>query len=757
MAMPSAPETGNACEELSRRDFLKTTAALGAGLAIGVALPGHAAGRVALQTAGAPLDEAQLGQFNPNAWLSITPDNRIVFVLDRVEMGQGTMTSHPTLIAEELEVEPARIEIVFAQGLGGAYVNSAPNPKVQITGGSASVKNSWEPLRRAGATAREMLRSAAAKRFGVPLAEVSATNGQLLHAKSGRRLSYGQVCVAAAQERVGEVALKRPQDFKYIGKPQKRLDLHQKVMATAQYGIDVQVPGMVYAFVLHSPTLRGAPKAIDDAACKAQAGFIASVALPHGVAVVASHWYQAKAAAALLKVEWEAGPLASTSSAAISRRYHELARNGTGKSIRSDGNAENGFRTASKIIEASYEAPYLAHATMEPQNCTAFFNWDECEIWAPTQFPQLARETAARVSGLAHARIRVNQTFLGGGFGRRIPQDYVEEAVRVSMAVKKPVKVLWSREEDMRNDFFRPAAVNYYKAGLGKNGEVTGFLARVVTESIVAAAAPDFISTLSPTWLAHGVKRLGAGMAARAFRSIAPDGTATEGTASFAYAFPNHRVEYINQNNGIPIGFWRSVGHSFNAFMTESFVDEMAHAAGVDPLLFRRRLLKGSPRLLGVLELAAAKAGWGTPPAPGVFRGIAVARSFETDVAHVVEVSVQGTEYTIKRIVSTVDCGLVVNPDIVRSQIESAVIFGLSAARYGQITINNGQVQQSNFHDYQVLRINECPPIEVHIVASEASPTGIGEPGLPPLAPALANALFAATGKRLRKLPLSLA
>jgi len=364
MAEPSILETDPAFEQLSRRDFLKSTAALGAGLALGISV----------QTAGAPRNAAQEGQFNPNAWLSITPDNRIVFVLDRVEMGQGTMTSHPTLIAEELEVDPAHIEVAFAQGVGGAYVNGAPNPAVQVTGGSASVKNSWEPLRRAGATAREMLRSAAAKKFGVPLVEVSAAHGQLLHAKSGRSLSYGQVCIAAAQEQVGEVALKKPKDFKYIGKPQKRLDLHQKVMATAQYGIDVQVPGMVHAFVVHSPTLRGSPKAIDDAACKAQAGFIASVALPYGVAVVAGHWYQAKAAAALLKLEWEAGPLASTSSATISRRYHDLARNGTGKSIRSDGNVEDGFKAASKLIEASYEAPYLAHATMEPQNCTAFFN-----------------------------------------------------------------------------------------------------------------------------------------------------------------------------------------------------------------------------------------------------------------------------------------------------------------------------------------------------------------------------------------------
>lgn len=743
--------------QLSRRDFLKA----GAGLVVGIALPGCTrsepkSASVALQTPGAPLEAAQLQHFHPNAWLSITPDNRIIFVLDRVEMGQGTMTSHPTLLAEELEVNPARIDIVFAEGVGGPYVNAAPNPAVQITGGSSSVKNSWEPLRRAGATAREMLRSAAAKRLAVPLNEISAVDGQLLHTKSGRSVSYGDVCLAAASEKVGEVQLKAAKDFKYIGKSQKRLDLRQKVTATAQYGIDIRVPGMVYAFVLHSPTLRGAPGHVDDAACKAQPGVLATVVLPNGVAVVASHWYQAKAAAGHLKVEWQAGPLANTQSADITRRYHALARDGAGKSVRSDGNAEAGFKAASKIIEASYEAPYLAHATMEPQNCTAFFNWDECEIWAPTQFPQLARETAARITGLAHERIRVNQTFIGGGFGRRIPQDYVEEAVRVSMAIKKPVKVLWSREEDMRNDFYRPAAVNYYKAGLGKSGEVTAFLARVVTESIVAASALDFISTMSPTWLPHGAKRVSAGMAGKAYRSIVPDGTTTEGTASFAYAFPNHQVEYINQDNGIPIGFWRSVGHSFNAFMTESFVDEMAHAAGADPYAFRRHLLQGSPRLLGVLDLAAAKAGWNQPAAQGVFRGIAVARSFESDVAQVVEVRVTGKEYSIVRIVAAVDCGLVVNPDIVRAQVESAIIFGLSAARYGQIDIHNGQVQQSNFHDYQVLRCNECPPIEVYMVPSEAPPTGIGEPGLPPLAPALANALFAATGQRLRKLPLAL-
>ncbi|HEY0844580.1 MAG TPA: xanthine dehydrogenase family protein molybdopterin-binding subunit [Noviherbaspirillum sp.] len=739
---------------MSRRAFLRSSAATGAGLLLSFYLPSGIAGDDApADGATAMQDASPMPGYAPNAWLRITPDNRIVFTLDRVEMGQGTMTSHATLIAEELEVSPSKIEVAFADGRGGDFNN--PKFGIQLTGGSTSVSSSWEPLRRAGASAREMLRAAAAKRLGVPVSEVTATDGLLHHRASKRSLSYGEVCLDAAKERAPQVQLKDPAHFRYIGKPQKRLDTHQKVMGTAKFGIDVSVPGMVNAYIVRSPVIGSRLKGFDDSEARKQPGVIATVRLPHGVAIVAQHWYQAKKAAGLLKADWDAGMHATTNSAQIMAKYRELTRS-DGKKVRADGNPDAGFAQSAHIVEATYDAPYLAHATMEPQNCVAHVREDSCEIWAPTQWPQLAREVAARLTGLSHAQIQVNQTFVGGGFGRRIRQDYVEDAVLVSAAVKRPVKVIWTREDDMKHDFYRPAAASYFKAGLDGRGEVTAYFARVVTQSIVSASAQDFVSTMAPTWVPHGLKRMTASMASDAYKGILPDETTVEGTATFAYAFPNHRVEYVNQDPGVPIGFWRSVGHSFNAFMAESFVDELAHAAKQDPYQFRRKLLKDAPRLLRVLDLAAEKAGWGQPLPAGVHRGIAIAESFSSVVAQVAEISLVDKQIVVRRIVAAVDCGMVVNPDIVRAQVESAVIFGLSAALKGQITIENGQVQQSNFHDYEVVRIQETPLIETHVVPSADAPTGIGEPGLPPLAPAVANAVFAASGKRLRSLPLRL-
>lgn len=739
---------------MSRRAFLRSSGATGAGLLLSFYLPaGVAADDAPAGAAKAMQDAGPTPAYEPNAWLRITPDNRIIFTLDRVEMGQGTMTSHATLIAEELEVAPSKIEVAFADGRGGDFNN--PKFGIQLTGGSTSVSSSWEPLRRAGASAREMLRVAAAKRLGVPVSEVTAIDGRLHHQSSKRSLSYGEVCLDAAKENAPQVQLKDPANFRYIGKQQKRLDTHQKVMGTAKFGIDVSVPGMVNAYILRSPVIGGQLKGYDDAAARKQPGVITTVRLPHGVAIVAQHWYQAKKAASLVKADWDTSAHANTSSAAIMAKYKELTRS-DGKKVRADGDHNEGFAKAAHVIEATYDAPYLAHATMEPQNCVAHVREGSCEIWAPTQWPQLAREAAARLTGLSHAQVKVNQTFVGGGFGRRIRQDYVEDAVLVSAAIKRPVKVIWTREDDMKNDFYRPCAATYFKAGLDARGDVTAYFARVVTQSIVSASAHDFVSTMAPTWVPHGLKRLTGSVASSAFKNLKPDETAVEGTATFAYAFPNHRVEYVNQDPGVPIGFWRSVGHSFNAFMAESFVDELAHAAKQDPYQFRRKLLKDAPRLQRVLDLAAEKAGWGRPLPAGVYRGIAVAESFASVVAQVAEVSVVNNQIVVRRIVAAVDCGMVVNPDIVRAQVESAIIFGLSAALKGQITIENGQVQQSNFHDYEVIRIQETPVIETHVLPSTDAPTGIGEPGLPPLAPAVANAVFAASGKRLRSLPLRL-
>jgi CO/xanthine dehydrogenase Mo-binding subunit len=664
------------------------------------------------------------------------------------------MTSHAMMVAEELEVDPSELEVVFAEGVGGDYRNPALG--VQLTGGSTSVSGSWVTLRTAAATAREMLRAAAARSWGVPSEDIVASGGVLSHAASKRSAGYGEFATAAAREDVGTPTLKAPSEFKVLGKSVPRVDLKTKILGTAIFGIDATVPGMLHAFVVRSPTLGGKPRAFNDSAALKSAGVQATVALPNGVAIVATHWYQAKKAASLLEVDWDAGPLASLSTETLFAEYRNTAA-GEGKKARAEGDVDAGFATpGAKIVEAVYETPFLAHATMEPQNCVAHVTADACEVWAPTQGPQLAREVAAKVTGLPHAKIRVHQTFLGGGFGRRIAQDYVEEAVRVSQALLKPVKVVWSREDDTRHDFYRPAAVTSIRGAVDATGRPVAWRAHVVTQSILSQVVPEFLASMLPTWVPQGLKNFGGGLAGRAFKGLLVDDTAVEGAATMPYAIPNMRVEYTPMDPGVPVGFWRSVGHSFNAFVTEGFVNELAHAAGKDPLAFRRDLLADKPRHLAVLELAATKAGWGTPAGTGVHRGIAVAESFGSRVAHVVEASVEGGAIRVVRVVSAVDCGFVVNPDIVAAQVESSVVFALGAALKQRIDIDSGRVRQGNFHEFQLLRQNECPVIEVHLVPSGDAPTGIGEPAVPPLAPALAEAVFAATGQRMRAMPFVL-
>lgn len=745
---------------MGRREFLGAAAFLGGGLVVGFHLrsfEAEAASRQAAgslsQTSGASVDASKA--FVPNAWIRVTPDDRVAFVLDRVEMGQGTITSHAMMVAEEMELEPASLEVLFAEGVGGDYRNPALN--IQLTGGSTSVATSWVTLRTAAATARETLKAAAAKAWGVPAGEILAREGTLSHERSGKKGRYGEFASAAAAASVPapKVELKKPSEFRVLGKPVPRLDLRSKVAATARYGIDVAVPGALSAYVVRPPTIGGSPKSFKSDQAKKQPGVRHVVGLPTGVAVVADHWYQAKRAAELVEVEWDEGPLAKVSTEALRAEFAQAAKAKGGKKARSEGNVTNGFATAAKIVEAIYEAPFLAHATMEPQNATAHVTEKSCEVWAPTQGPQQARMVAARVTGLSHDAIRIHQTFLGGGFGRRINQDYVEEAVRLSAAIKAPVKVVWSREDDTRTDFYRPCATNWLRAALDATGNVLAWESRVVTPSIIRRIAPEFVATMSPGWMPRGVKSFAGNSASKVF-GLMVDDTAVEGAATLRYDLPNLRVEYVHRDPGVPVGFWRSVGHSFNAFFTEGFIDELAHAAAKDPYEFRRALLGKHPRLKGVLELAAQKADWGKPLPPGVFRGIAVHESFKSYAAQVAEVSVEGTLIKVRRVVCAVDCGFVVNPDIVASQVESGIVFGLSAALKQRIDIEAGRVKQGNFHEFEVVRLNECPAIEVHVVQSGEEPTGIGEPPVPPVAPAVANAVFAATGKRLRSLPLTL-
>lgn len=752
-------------QQVSRRDFLRQASATGTGLVVAFHLSQGAAGKEAMagdfeagevsQTSGKAVSISAQGAhapFEPNAWIRVFPSGTVVFALDKVEMGQGTLTSHATMVAEELEVDPAALEVVFAGGVGGDYRNPALG--VQLTGGSTSVPTGWNTLRTAAATAREMLKAAAAKEWNVPASEIQARSGTLSHVASKREASYGTFAQAASKERVSNVKLKPASEFKLLGRSVPRLDIRTKIKGTATFGIDVNMPGLLHAYIVRSPTLLGSPKSFDDSAVRTLPGVQGVVRLPNGVAVVATHWYQAKKAASALQVEWEPGPLSQMSSDSLFASMREMAKT-DGKQAKDVGNAEDALSKATTVLEATYETPYLAHATMEPQNCTAFVKPDSCEVWAPTQGPQQAREVAARITGLPHSKITVHQTFLGGGFGRRIAQDYVEEAVRVSQSLGRPVQVIWSREDDTRNDVYRPCAVTSLRAGLAADGTLVAWKAHVVSQSIVATIVPEFLSSMLPTWTPRFLKNAG-GSAASQLLKVMVDDTAVEGAATLPYDIPNLRVEFTRYDPGVPVGFWRSVGHSFNVFVSESFTDECAYAAKKDPLAFRRELLAKKPRLRAVLELAAAKAEWDKPLPEGVFRGIAASESFASFVAHVVEASVVKNVIVVKRVVSAVDCGFVVNPDIVVAQVEGSVVFALSAALKQRITLENGRVVQGNFHDYECLRMMECPRMEVHLVPSAEEPTGIGEPAVPPLAPALAQAVFMATGKRLRSLPLSL-
>jgi len=732
----------------TRRDFMRFGAGAGGAFILEIVLPGCAG---ALRTPVQPT--ARPGDFVPNAWLRITPDDRIVFTLDRVEMGQGTMTSHAQLVAEELMINPARLVIELADS-NRAYDNPDPGMGMQITGGSTSVKASFVPLREAAATAREMLRAAAARRWGVLATTCSAEDGAIVHAASGRRARYGELATSASTETVPlHATLTAPSDFKWIGTSVPRLDVHAKVDGSAVYGIDLTLPGLLNAVVLRRPTLGAKLLGFDAKAALSQPGVVDVFAIPQGVAVVASRYWQARRAAASVKVEWSAGETwvnSDTLRASYLSRAHEPAT-----AARSEGNVDRAEREASKVIEAVYEFPYLAHAPLEPQNATAHVHDGRCEVWAPTQSPGVAREIARGITGFAYEKIVVHQTLVGGGFGRRLAQDYVGEAVEVALRVRGPVKVLFSREDEMRHSQYRPMVVSLMRGGLGPTGAVTSWRHRIVTQSILSQLTDDWGAVL-PDGLPLSLKHAGVrAIAALAGGNAVADPTSVEGGATVAYGFPNLQVELAPVEHSVPVGPWRSVGFSHNLFAVEAFFDELAHAAGKDPYLARRELLGGKKRELGVLDLVAQKAGWGTALPAGRFRGISQGMVFNSYCAHVAEVSVSGADVKVHRVVVAVDCGLVVNPDIVRAQLQGAAAFGLGAAMHQEITFRNGAVEQGNFHEFEPLRMNEMPDVEVHILASDQPPSGIGEPGVPGVGPAVANAILSATGRPVRVLPFT--
>jgi isoquinoline 1-oxidoreductase beta subunit len=698
----------------SRRDFLKTSALAGGGLVVGFTLP------VASRLAEAA------GPVQMSAYLRISPDNSITVICGLSEMGQGVHTAIPMLVAEELDADWSKVHVEQAP-VDQAFTN--PIFGMQATGGSTSIRGHWEPMRKAGAAARAMLVAAAAEKWKADAADCRTEKGMVIH-KSGKKASYGQLAAAAAKQTPpADVKIKDPSQFKILGKGARRLDTKAKSTGMAKYGMDVYVPGMLTAVIAHPPVLGGKAKSVNDAKAKAVPGVRQVLQIPSGVAVLADGYWAAKLGRDALEIEWDHGANATLSSAGISKQLSDGAAAG-GAVGRNEGDVKT--VTPAKKLEAEYEAPFLSHSCMEPLNCTAWVKDGEVEIWAGTQSQGPTQGILSQVAGVAPGKVKVNTMYLGGGFGRRFAPDPVIDATVLSKISGKPVKLVYSREDDTRGYFYRPASVTRMTGGLDANGNAVLFNATVASPSIMEGS--------------H-------------FMKLPPDGVdafGVEGIRDCPYDIPNLHVEYSRQEpGGIQVWFWRSVGHSQNSFFLESFVDELAHAAGKDPYEFRMSLLAKQPRYQGVLKLAAEKAGWGSPLPAGVHRGIAVVQSFGSWCAEVAEVSV-GADGTPKvhRVVAAVDCGMTVNPDIIKRQVESAIVYGLTAALYGKISFKDGRVEQSNFHDYKMLRMNEMPKVEVHIVPSTEKVGGVGEPGTPPVAPAVSNAIFAATGKRIRKLPL---
>jgi isoquinoline 1-oxidoreductase subunit beta len=686
----------------SRRDFLKTTTLTTSGIIVGVAM------------AGAKTDAFAAGTlYTPNAWVHIADDNTITLISARSEMGQGVYTSMPMLIAEELNVDLKQIKVAIAPP-NAVYVNAMLGG--QLTGGSTSVREGWEKLRLGGAQVREMLISAAATKWNVDRSTLKAVNGMVIGA-NGKKASYGSLAADASKLPVPEkVALKDPKDFTIVGKRTKRLDSPAKVNGTAQFGIDVKLPGMVYASLEQSPVIGGKVKSFDGAKAKAMPGVIDVVQVGDGVAVVASS-------------QWDEGAVASISTASMLAGNRAAAQGGKVIAIQKPvGDAAAAMKTAAKTMKAEYVTPMQAHAPLEPQNFTASFKDGKCLLVGPTQFQQGAQGACAAALGIKPEDITLQTTFLGGGFGRRLELDFVVQAAQISKAVGKPVKLLWSREDDMTHDFYRPMGVNNLEAGMDANGNVVAFTHKVTSQSVTQRAFGLPKDTLDPFMAEAAVA---------------------------AYEIPNTQHDLVIHDTGFRVGYWRAVSHNMNAFANESFMDELAKAAGKDPYEYRMSMLKGKPRFANVLKQAAEKAGWGKPLPAGRARGIALMEGYDTYMAQVAEVSVNNGEIKVHRVTVAADLGRMVNPDTVEAQIQSSIAFGMSAGIMHEITLDKGRVQQSNYNDYPVARMVDHPQIDIVLIESTEKPGGIGEPATALVVPAIANAVAAATGKRVRSLPMS--
>jgi CO/xanthine dehydrogenase Mo-binding subunit len=712
---------------VSRRDFVRVMAAAGSGLLLGCRVDDQRRGAAAgVQT----VSDTSSPAFAPNAFVRVGTDDVVTIIIPQAEMGQGIYTGLPMLVAEELEIGLDQVRVEQAPGDDRLYIN--PLLGFQATGGSTSTRAFHEPMRQAGATARTMLVAAAAQSWDVDPASCRAENGKVIHSGSGRSVTYGQVAERAAKLAVpAKVPLKDPKDFRLIGRATKRLDTPSKVNGTALYGIDVRIPGMKIATVAASPVIGGKVAALDEKKALEIKGVHQVVNLNDVVAVVADHMWAAKQGLAALAIRWDDGPNGAMSTADVVKELEEASRT-QAVVARSQGNGLSGMSKPARMVEAVYQAPFLAHAAMEPLSCTVHVRKDSCEVWAGSQVQGRARGTAAEVTGLPLEKVVFHNYLLGGGFGRRLEHDYITQAVRIAKEVEGPVKVVWTREEDIQHDVYRPYYFDRIAAGLDAGGKLVSWNHRIVGISILARWAPP------------------------AFKN-GLDGDAVDGAVQLLYDIPSIHIDYIRHEEPVlRTGWWRGVGVTHNAFVIETFLDDIAAISGLDPVAFRRTLLGKSPRALAVLDLAATKAGWGTPLPAGHGRGVSFIYSgWNTYLAQVAEVEVTSNgEIRPRRIVCAVDCGSIINPDTVKAQIEGGIVFGMSGALWGEITLKNGRVEQSNFHEYRVARMNETPPIEVYLVRNLEAPGGIGEPGTAATAPALANAVFAITGKRIRQTPL---
>jgi isoquinoline 1-oxidoreductase beta subunit len=707
--------------DLTRRQFLKVA---GTGLAIAV---------VSTSDGFRLLSPAQAAEepfsFHPSAWLKVLPNNTVIVVVNKSEMGQGVYTSLPMIVADELDADWKSVTMEPAPA-GDAFKD--PVYGMQSTGGSSSIRHMYEPLRKAGAAAREMLLTAAAQEWSVPVNECAVAQGRVHHLKGTRTLTYGDLSGRASKLSVPQnPVLKKESEFRYMNTDVPRLDMEEKVNGTARFGIDSFIPGMVYAAIARPPAFGADLASSNQAAAAAVPGVKAVVSIHNTIAVCADSIDAAWKGRDALKANWREAPHPEISTPALEKKVLD-ALNTSGITAKKEGDVAGALASAEKKVDATYILPFLAHATMEPMNCTVNVRADGCDIWAPTQNQTGVLASAVAITGLKPEQINVHTTFLGGGFGRRFERDFVEEALLLSRSTGKPVKLVWTREEDIQNDFYRPMNASRIKGAIDKSGRVTAWSHTIVCPSIFARVFPQMMK--------NGV-----------------DIAAVEGVENMEYGIPNRLVEYVRLDTAVPVGFWRSVGSSHNAFTVESFVDELANAAGKDPLEFRLGMLAAHPRAQRVLQLAAEKAGWGKPLTKGQARGIAYHLSFGSYVAEVAEISVDRKTgaITVHNVTCAVDCGSVVNPAIVKAQMMGGLTMGLSAALKEKVEFAGGGVKSSNFADYELLRMSEAPEVEVHIVQSGEKVGGVGEPGVPPLAPAVGNAVFKATGARLRRLPMN--